>query len=63
LNDNTKGALAIIFSSIAFSVMGMLVKYTGEATIFQQVFFRNLVMLVFAGFLVKSNNATFFGNR
>jgi drug/metabolite transporter (DMT)-like permease len=63
LNDNTKGALAIIFSSIAFSVMGMLVKYTGEATIFQQVFFRNLVMLVFAGFLVKSNNATFFGKK
>ncbi|MFB0972409.1 MAG: DMT family transporter [Neofamilia sp.] len=63
MNDNTKGAVAIIFSSIAFSIMGMLVKYTGEATVFQQVFFRNFVMLVFAAFLVKNNKVSFFGKK
>lgn len=63
LNNNTKGSIAIILSAVAFSIMGMIVKYTGEASLFQQVFFRNVVMAVFGAYLVKKNNHSFFGSK
>lgn len=63
MNNNTKGALAIILSSTTFAIMGMLVKYTGEATLFQQIFFRNLVMLLFSASLVKKSGTSFFGYK
>lgn len=63
MNNTTKGILAIIMASVSFSIMGMIVKYTGSATLFQQVFFRNIVMLFFSAYLVKKNKSSFWGKK
>lgn len=63
LNNTTKGAITMILSSISMTMMSVMVKFTGEMPLFQQVFFRNLVMAIFAGVLIYKQNGSYFGYK
>lgn len=57
MKDKTKSLLLILVSTLAFSIMGAFVKHLQEVPVFEKVFFRNLVSLFVAFFLiVKKNN-------
>lgn len=50
MTQDKKGILYMIIASTAFSLMAVMVKLSGgRIPLFEQVFFRNLVMLIFAG--------------
>lgn len=50
MTTDKKGILYMIIASTSFSLMSVMVKLSGgRIPLFEQVFFRNLVMLIFAG--------------
>ena len=60
MNKTSKGALCLIGSSTAFALMGIFVKLSGGAvSLMQQVFARNIVMLLFSGLMIKKNKERF----
>lgn len=67
MSNRVKGALSLIGSSTAFALMSVFVKLTGGVvSLFQQIFFRNIVMLVFAGYMIYKNGQRYMparGNR
>lgn len=63
LDNKTKGALALITSSLSFAVMGMMVKLTGGGIpLMEQVFFRNLVMVFISAYWIRKSGVRFFGH-
>lgn len=63
MSNTAKGALFLVLSSISMTLMSVVVKSTGHVSIFQQVFFRNLVMAICIGILIKKENASFVGHK
>jgi len=66
LNDNKpKAVLLMIISALGFSLMGVMVRYSGDLPVFEKVFFRNLVSLFIAFFVLKRLNGhgNLFGRR
>lgn len=48
-NQNTNGIFSMIIASVCFAMMSVMVKLSGgRIPLFQQVFFRNIVMIFFA---------------
>lgn len=57
MTDTKKGILFMIIASSSFAFMAAMVKLSGgRIPLFQQVFFRNLVMVIFAGWNLKKNS-------
>ncbi|WP_411843477.1 DMT family transporter [Salinicoccus sp. HZC-1] len=63
MNSTVKGIIALIISSLGFSLMAVFVKYSGDLPTVQKVFFRNFIaMLMALGFVVYYKEK-FFGHR
>lgn len=48
MSNKTKAVLLMLLSSLSFAVMAFFVKLSGELPLFQKVFFRDLVVVIFA---------------
>ncbi len=56
-----KGIICIVLSAFGFAMMSAFVKMAGDVPSFQKTFFRNIVSVVVAGFMVYKNKGSFFG--
>lgn len=54
MDNKKKGILYMITASVSFAIMAVMVKLSGgEIPLFQQVFFRNFVMIIFSGWMIS----------
>lgn len=58
-----KAILYMVFSAIAFALMGSVVKYLSTFNVYQVVFFRSIGTLLFTIPLVLNQKVSFFGNN
>lgn len=63
LSNRTKGIIFIIISAFGFAAMSAFVKLAGNLPSFQKTFFRNLVSLAVALFLVLRSRDSLLGKR
>ncbi|WP_392486621.1 DMT family transporter [Haloimpatiens sp. FM7315] len=63
LNSKTKGIIFIILSAFGFAMMSAFIKLSGDLPSFQKTFFRNIVSLLVAAFLITNHKSKFFGKR
>lgn len=58
--DNKKlGIICMIIASLSFALMSVMVKLSGgKIPLFQQVFFRNFIMLIFTSFMLYKNKTS-----
>ncbi len=63
LNNITKGIIALIISSLGFSLMSLFVKYSGDLPTVQKAFFRNFVAMLIALVLVIRYKEPLFGKK
>jgi hypothetical protein len=63
VNNIVKGIILMIVSSIGFSVMTLFVKLSGDLPSIQKTFFRNVVSMVIAFFLVIYYKESLFGKK
>ena len=61
MRHKTKAILFMIFSGFAFGFMGATVKLSGNIPVFEKVFFRNLVSLLVAFYMIKKSKVSIFG--
>ena len=62
--DNKPKAIALmVISALAFSIMGAMVKLSGDIPLFEKVFYRNLVSLGMAFIMIKNRKVSFFGRK
>ncbi|MBO5289883.1 MAG: DMT family transporter [Spirochaetales bacterium] len=47
MNNKTKAILLMLLSSLSFAIMAFFVKLSGDIPLFQKVFFRDLVVVIF----------------
>ena len=59
LSNKTKGIICIILSALCFSGMSSFINLSGDLPTMQKVFFRNLVAMFFAAFLLLKNREPF----
>lgn len=59
LTTKTKGIICIILSALCFSGMSSFINLSGDLPTAQKVFFRNLVAMFFAAFLLVKNHEPF----
>lgn len=58
-----KSVLLMTISSIAFAVMSLMVRLAGDLPLFEKVFFRNLISLIIAIFIILRNGESFWGKK
>ncbi len=61
-----KGIVCMLISALAFSFMGVFVKLAGDLPTFEKVFFRNVVSMVVALFMIyrlRGNGMKMFGHK
>lgn len=63
LNNIAKGIIALIISSLGFSLMSLFVKYSGDLPTVQKAFFRNFVAMLIALILVVRYREPLFGKK
>ncbi len=64
VKDNFRKAVVyMIISSFSFAIMQLMLKLAGDIPYFEKVFFRNLVGLVFAFYLIKKKNVSLLGSK
>lgn len=61
LSNRTKGILCMIFSSFGFAMMSAFVKLSGDIPSFEKSFYRNLIAIFIAAFMLIKNKQSFFG--
>jgi drug/metabolite transporter (DMT)-like permease len=61
MDNKPKAVLYMLVSACAFAVMGAMVKLSGNVPVFEKVFFRNLVSLILAVFMIKKSHTRFWG--
>ena len=59
MTNKNKGILFILLSSVGFSFMALFVKLAGDLPPMQKSFFRNLVSLAFAFYIIKKSKIGF----
>ncbi len=59
LSDKTKGIICILLSALCFSGMSSFINLSGDIPTAQKVFFRNLVALFFASFMLIKKREKF----
>ena len=55
MTNKNKGIFFIILSALGFAFMSLFVKLSGDIPSMQKSFFRNLVSLVFAFYIIKKS--------
>src|SRR5699024_11671384 len=63
MNNVVKGIIALIISSLGFSLMSLFVKYSGDLPTVQKTFFRNFISMLIALTLVLYYRESLFGKR
>lgn len=63
MNNVVKGIIALIISSLGFSLMSLFVKYAGDLPTVQKAFFRNFISMVISLALVLYYRESLFGKR
>lgn len=63
MTNRNKGILAIIISALGFAIMSAFVKLSGDLPTVQKAFFRNVVSMLIAFYLVKKHSASLFGKK
>lgn len=63
MNNVVKGIIALIISSLGFSLMSFFVKYAGDLPTVQKTFFRNFISMLIALALVLYHKESLFGKR
>lgn len=63
MSNVTKGIIALIISSLGFSLMSLFVKYAGDLPTVQKTFFRNFISMVISLALVLYYKESLFGKR
>lgn len=62
--DNKPKAISLmLISALAFSIMGAMVKLSGDIPLFEKVFYRNLVSLGMAYIMIRNTKVSFFGKK
>lgn len=57
MNQKYKGIICIISAAFFFALMSLFVRLSGDLPVFQKSFFRNLVAVVFAFFILKKDKS------
>ncbi|PUU90600.1 DMT family transporter [Halanaerobium sp.] len=55
MDDDEKGIMYMILSSVFFALMAAIVKFLGDIPLTEKIFFRNLVGILFGLFIVSRN--------
>lgn len=63
MDNKPKAITLMLVSALAFSIMGAMVKLSGDIPLFEKVFYRNLISLGMAYIMIKNNKASFFGKK
>lgn len=63
MDNKPKAITLMVISALAFSIMGAMVKLSGDIPLFEKVFYRNLVSLGMAYIIIKKNKVSFFGMK
>ncbi|MGL4990168.1 MAG: DMT family transporter [Sarcina sp.] len=63
MNNKLKAIIFIIISALSFAIMSALVKFSGNIPAFEKSFFRNIVSLFVAFYLINKNKAPYFGQK
>lgn len=63
MSNRTKAVLLMLLSSLSFAVMAFFVKLSGELPLFQKVFFRDLVVVIFVLCGLASLKVSPWGNK
>lgn len=63
MSNTTKGIIALLISSLGFSLMSFFVKYSGDLPTVQKTFFRNFISMVIAFGLVIYYKEKLFGHK
>lgn len=63
MSNVVKGIIALIISSLGFSLMSLFVKYAGDLPTVQKAFFRNFISMIIALALVLYYRESLFGKR
>lgn len=63
MKDNKKAIIFILLSALAFTLMSTVVKLATNIPTYEKVFFRNLINLVIAIYIVKKSGASFWGEK
>lgn len=63
MSNKTKAVFCMLISALGFTFMSVTVKYVIGIPLFEKVFFRNLISLGVAFFMLKKSSAPMFGRR
>jgi drug/metabolite transporter (DMT)-like permease len=63
MDNKPKAITLMLISALAFSIMGAMVKLSGDIPLFEKVFYRNLVSLGMAYIMIKKSKVSFFGKK
>lgn len=63
MDNKPKAIILMLVSALAFSIMGAMVKLSGDIPLFEKVFYRNLVSLIMAYIMIKNKKTSFFGKK
>lgn len=63
MKDNKKAIIFILLSALAFTLMSTVVKLATSIPTYEKVFFRNLINLVVAIYIVKKSGISFWGEK
>jgi len=63
MDNKPKAITLMLISALAFSIMSAMVKLSGDIPLFEKVFYRNLVSLIMAYFMIKNANVSLFGKK
>lgn len=63
MSNTTKGIIALLISSLGFSLMSFFVKYSGDLPTVQKTFFRNFISMVISLALVIYYKEKLFGRK
>lgn len=63
ITQKQKGILFMILSALSFASMQVVVRLTKEIPTMEQIFVRNLFILIVAFFVIRRNKGSFYGER
>ncbi len=61
MDNKPKAIILMLIAALAFAIMGAMVKLSGNIPLFEKVFYRNLVSLTMAYFMIRKSKMSFFG--
>ena len=63
MSNKTKAVFFMLISALGFTFMSVTVKYVKGIPLFEKVFFRNLISLAIAFYMIKKSSSPIFGKK